>query len=177
MAKHGDNLQYEPASRVCPLCFRPRIEHKNRCLSEEEKGSHRGNLYKCCHCAASKLSAKKFFVHLENHVSVLVAPTGALYVTMQTHALLFSLSPMLKYQWISTVLQLKPNYAMQSNWFIDVLSNGQYIQRASRRYYDSNSVCQVSKKHMCTTCGKGYSYKHLLNEHTWKEHGEGQHIR
>ena len=30
---------------------------------------------------------------------------------------------------------------------------------------------------MCTTCGKGYSYKHLLNEHTWKEHGEGQHIR
>ena len=36
---------------------------------------------------------------------------------------------------------------------------------------------QVAKKHMCTTCGKGYSYKHLLNEHTWKEHGEGQHIR
>ena len=32
----------------------------------------------------------------------------------------------------------------------------------------------VSKKHVCAACGKGYSYKHLLNEHTWKEHGEGQ---
>ena len=42
---------------------------------------------------------------------------------------------------------------------------------------DAKYVVQVSKKHMCTTCGKGYSYKHLLNEHTWKEHGEGQHIR
>ena len=101
-SKHSDGVQYEPANRVCPLCFRPRIEHKNRCLSEEEKGNHRGNLYKCCHCAASKLSAKKFFVHLENH---------------------------------------------------------------------------VAKKHMCPDCGKGFSYKHLLNEHTWKEHGEGQHIR
>ena len=116
MSRHGE-AAYEPASRVCPLCFRPRIEHKNRSvillnyfvvelcrrsIPEEEKGNHRGNLYKCCHCAASKLSAKKFFTHLENH---------------------------------------------------------------------------VTKKHMCTACGKGYSYKHLLNEHTWKEHGEGQHIR
>ena len=56
-------------SNLTNLLLRPRIEHKNRCLSEEEKGSHRGNLYKCCHCAASKLSAKKFFTHLENHVS------------------------------------------------------------------------------------------------------------
>ena len=55
-------------SNLTNLLLRPRIEHKNRCLSEEEKGSHRGNLYKCCHCAASKLSAKKFFTHLENHV-------------------------------------------------------------------------------------------------------------
>ena len=28
-----------------------------------------GNLYKCCHCSAAKLSAKKFFPHLENHVA------------------------------------------------------------------------------------------------------------
>jgi len=102
MVKHSESVQYEPASRVCPLCFRPRIEHKNRSLSDEEKGNHRGNLYKCCHCAASKLSAKKFFIHMENH---------------------------------------------------------------------------VAKKHVCNVCGKGYSYKHLLNEHNWKEHGEGQHIR
>jgi len=102
MLKHSESVQYEPASRVCPLCFRPRIEHKNRSLSDEEKGNHRGNLYKCCHCAASKLSAKKFFIHMENH---------------------------------------------------------------------------VAKKHVCNVCGKGYSYKHLLNEHNWKEHGEGQHIR
>jgi len=102
MVKHSDSINYEPANKVCPLCFRPRIEHKNRTLSEEEKGNHRGNLYKCCHCAASKLSAKKFFIHMENH---------------------------------------------------------------------------VSKKHVCIVCGKGYSYKHLLNEHTWKEHGEGQHVR
>ena len=102
MIKHSESVQYEPASRVCPLCFRPRIEHKNRSLSDEEKGNHRGNLYKCCHCAASKLSAKKFFIHMENH---------------------------------------------------------------------------VAKKHVCNVCGKGYSYKHLLNEHNWKEHGEGQHIR
>lgn len=102
MVKHSESVQYEPASRVCPLCFRPRIEHKNRTLSDVEKGNHRGNLYKCCHCAASKLSAKKFFIHMENH---------------------------------------------------------------------------VAKKHVCSVCGKGYSYKHLLNEHNWKEHGEGQHIR
>ena len=100
--KHGESVNYEPASRVCPLCLRPRIEHKNRGLSDEEKTSHRGNLYKCCHCAASKLSAKKFFLHMENH---------------------------------------------------------------------------VSKKHVCDICNKGYSYKHLLNEHHWKEHGEGQKIR
>ena len=24
---------------------------------------------------------------------------------------------------------------------------------------------------------KGYSYKHLLEDHVWKEHGEGQHVR
>ena len=100
--KHSEALNYEPASRVCPLCLRPRIEHKNRGLSDEEKTSHRGNLYKCCHCAAAKLSAKKFFLHMENH---------------------------------------------------------------------------VSKKHVCDICNKGYSYKHLLNEHTWKEHGEGKDIR
>jgi len=35
----------------------------------------------------------------------------------------------------------------------------------------------VSKKHVCDICNKGYSYKHLLNEHHWKEHGEGQKIR
>ena len=102
MVKWILNKTHEPASRVCPLCFRPRIEHKNRTLSDVEKGNHRGNLYKCCHCAASKLSAKKFFIHMENH---------------------------------------------------------------------------VAKKHVCSVCGKGYSYKHLLNEHNWKEHGEGQHIR
>ena len=45
---HWTGQAYEPASRVCPLCFRPRIEHKNRCLSDEDKGSHRGNLYKVC---------------------------------------------------------------------------------------------------------------------------------
>ena len=102
VVKHSESMNYEPASRVCPLCLRPRIEHKNRGLSDEEKTSHRGNLYKCCHCAASKLSAKKFFLHMENH---------------------------------------------------------------------------VSKKHVCSICNKGYSYKHLLNEHTWKEHGDGQNIR
>ena len=64
-------------SNLTNLLLRPRIEHKNRCLSEEEKGSHRGNLYKCCHCAASKLSAKKFFTHLENHVSAVKDNQGA----------------------------------------------------------------------------------------------------
>ena len=148
MAKHGDNLQYEPASRVCPLCFRffdpdnqssnpsilcsrPRIEHKNRCLSEEEKGSHRGNLYKCCHCAASKLSAKKFFVHLENHVSVLIAPTRSLFMFPcvakgQPNPLFaFSLSPILQGHNIGIItivsMQLiltntiQANYATQPN--------------------------------------------------------------
>ena len=100
--KHNEQMNFEPASRVCPLCYRPRIEHKNRAIKDEDKGHHRGNLYKCCHCVASKLSAKKFFVHMENH---------------------------------------------------------------------------VSKKHVCDICNKGYSYKHLLNEHIWKEHGEGQSVR
>ena len=97
-----NGLNAEPASKVCPLCMRPRIEHKNRSIAEEDKGNHRGNLYKCCHCMASKLSAKKFFLHMENH---------------------------------------------------------------------------VSKKHVCDICNKGYSYKHLLNEHHYKEHGEGQDVR
>ena len=35
----------------------------------------------------------------------------------------------------------------------------------------------VAKKHVCDICKKGYSYKHLLNEHTWKEHGDGQNFR
>ena len=97
-----NGLNAEPASKVCPLCMRPRIEHKNRAIADEDKGNHRGNLYKCCHCMASKLSAKKFFLHMENH---------------------------------------------------------------------------VSKKHVCGICNKGYSYKHLLDEHHYKEHGEGQDVR
>ena len=32
----------------------------------------------------------------------------------------------------------------------------------------------VAKKHVCSQCGKGYSYKHLLEEHVWKVHGDGQ---
>ena len=100
--RHVESLNLESTSRVCPLCYRPRIEHKNRAITDEDKGNHRGNLYKCCHCMASKLSAKKFFLHMENH---------------------------------------------------------------------------VSKKHVCQICGKGYSYKHLLNEHHFKEHGEGQDVR
>jgi len=103
MIRHGElTKEYEPVSKVCPLCFRPRIEHKNRGLADLEKGNHKGNLYKCCHCAASKLTAKKFFLHMENH---------------------------------------------------------------------------VAKKYVCETCHRGYSYLHLLNEHVWKEHGEGQNIR
>ena len=35
----------------------------------------------------------------------------------------------------------------------------------------------VSKKWNCLDWGKGFSYNHLLDTHTWKEHGEGQHIR
>ena len=33
------------------------------------KQGSRGNLYKCCKCSASKLSAKKFFEHTHNHIS------------------------------------------------------------------------------------------------------------
>ena len=35
----------------------------------------------------------------------------------------------------------------------------------------------VSKKWICLDCGKGFSYNHLLDTQTWKEHEEGQHIR
>ena len=90
MLRHSElSRDYEPVSKVCPLCFRPRIEHKNRGLADGEKGNHKGNdenkdqlniniltslctvgnLYKCCHCAAAKLTAKKFFLHMENHVA------------------------------------------------------------------------------------------------------------
>ena len=97
-----DGSLTEVSSKLCPVCYRPRIEHKNRSIKDEDKSqSQRGNVYKCCRCAASKLSSKKFFIHMENH---------------------------------------------------------------------------IAKKHVCDICGKGYSYQHLLNEHHYKEHGEGQNM-
>ena len=35
MIKHSESLNFEPSSRGCPLCFRPRIEHKNREIKAE----------------------------------------------------------------------------------------------------------------------------------------------
>jgi len=67
--KSATKVTYHPADRPCPLCSKPRIVHKNREIAEGEKGSHRGNYYKCCQCFASKLTAKKLFAHLENHIS------------------------------------------------------------------------------------------------------------
>jgi len=67
--KSASKVTYQPADKPCPLCSKPRIVHKNREISEGEKGCHRGNYYKCCHCYASKLTAKKLFTHLENHVA------------------------------------------------------------------------------------------------------------
>jgi len=93
----------EHTKKVCPLCKKSRIKHKNEDITHWPNGVKlKGNLYKCCHCAAAKLNSKKFFIHTENH---------------------------------------------------------------------------VAKKFVCDICQKGYSYKHLLQEHVWKEHGEGQHIR
>ena len=37
-------VKYEPADRACPLCAKPRIEHKNRNLAYHEKGHHRGTV-------------------------------------------------------------------------------------------------------------------------------------
>ena len=36
-------IKYEPADKPCPLCFKPRIEHKNRELTDGDKGNHKGD--------------------------------------------------------------------------------------------------------------------------------------
>ncbi len=57
-------------SRKCPLCFKTRLSHKNREIdSEDIKKKGGGSFYKCCKCSASKLTAKKFFHHTDNHVA------------------------------------------------------------------------------------------------------------
>ena len=36
------NVTYQPADKLCPLCNKPRINHKNREISENQKGCHKG---------------------------------------------------------------------------------------------------------------------------------------
>ena len=55
-------------SKKCPLCFKPRVAHRNNPKPDEKTPSKIGHLYKCCKCSASKLSAKKFFEHTTNHI-------------------------------------------------------------------------------------------------------------
>jgi len=62
------------SSKKCPLCFKPRIVHRNQQVWNDKEGEDgstklKGCVYKCCKCSASKLSAKKFFEHTHNHIS------------------------------------------------------------------------------------------------------------
>eukprot|EP00095_Tigriopus_kingsejongensis_P003152 maker-scaffold791_size96783-snap-gene-0.24 protein:Tk03152 transcript:maker-scaffold791_size96783-snap-gene-0.24-mRNA-1 annotation:"hypothetical protein TcasGA2_TC012994" len=53
----------------CPVCFKSRLEHKNRDKEAlKAKGPKKGAWYKCCHCSAARLSAKKFLDHVSNHI-------------------------------------------------------------------------------------------------------------
>ena len=36
------NVTYQPADKLCPICNKPRINHKNREISENQKGCHKG---------------------------------------------------------------------------------------------------------------------------------------
>ena len=72
MAKHDPNsVSVSTSTKSCPLCLRPRFAHKN---TDSDGGSKKarhktGSIFKCCKCSASKLSAKRFFDHVENHLS------------------------------------------------------------------------------------------------------------
>ncbi len=63
-----DFLSAPDPQRTCPLCKKPRLQHKNRDLSGKANHDKKGSRYKCCHCSAARLSAAKFFAHVENHV-------------------------------------------------------------------------------------------------------------
>ena len=54
------------SAKKCPLCNKARTLHRNGDQDNVKRG---GLLYKCCKCSASKLSAKKFFEHTQNHIS------------------------------------------------------------------------------------------------------------
>ena len=54
------------SAKKCPLCNKARTLHRN---GDQDNVKQGGLLYKCCKCSASKLSAKKFFEHTQNHIS------------------------------------------------------------------------------------------------------------
>eukprot|EP00090_Calanus_glacialis_P022186 TRINITY_DN34235_c0_g1_i1.p1 TRINITY_DN34235_c0_g1~~TRINITY_DN34235_c0_g1_i1.p1 ORF type:complete len:519 (-),score=110.42 TRINITY_DN34235_c0_g1_i1:69-1580(-) len=54
--------------RLCCLCNEKRIKHRND-QPKDEKISYKGSFYKCCKCSASKLRAKSFYHHVENHLA------------------------------------------------------------------------------------------------------------
>lgn len=70
VAKHLERSNSRTNTDQCPLCFKTRIEHKNRNVDDlKSKNAKKGSWYKCCQCSASRLSAKSFLDHVSNHVS------------------------------------------------------------------------------------------------------------
>ncbi|TRY61650.1 hypothetical protein TCAL_07442 [Tigriopus californicus] len=70
VGQHLERSNASPTSDQCPICFKTRIEHKNRNAEDlRSKNAKKGSWYKCCQCSASRLSAKNFRDHVSNHVS------------------------------------------------------------------------------------------------------------
>lgn len=53
---------------MCPLCLKSRLSHRNEGLKQQTPKS-KVNRYKCCRCSASKMSAKRFSEHTQNHIT------------------------------------------------------------------------------------------------------------
>lgn len=54
--------------KMCPLCLKSRLSHRNEGLKQQTPKS-KVNRYKCCRCSASKMSAKRFSEHTQNHIT------------------------------------------------------------------------------------------------------------